>query len=166
MDRTPTFPFEEALRNAMQVEKHAMDYYRTCANYLRDPAAVKLFQLLAREEHEHAASFYQAYPRPDDFDFAAFIAQEPEEAHGWLAEIGRKLADLDERHAMLVALEKEQKLEEHLRAMAASVADPTVRAVYEENARSTHQHYELIEAEYARLMGMVHDSDIDIYVRE
>lgn len=160
------FPFEEALRNAMQIEKHAMDYYRVCARHMRNPNAVKLFQLLAREEEEHAASFYRAYPHPAEFDFAAFIAREPPEAEGWLADLGRKLAEIDERHAMEVAMEKELRLEEHLRAMAHTVTEPAVRAVYEENARSTRQHYELIEAEYARLMGMVHDSDIDIYVRE
>lgn len=31
---------------------------------------------------------------------------------------------------------------------------------------SLHHHYEMIESEYARLMGMVHESDIDIFVRE
>jgi hypothetical protein len=34
------------------------------------------------------------------------------------------------------------------------------------NAKSTHQHYELIESEYAHLMGMVHETDIDTFVRE
>jgi len=34
------------------------------------------------------------------------------------------------------------------------------------NADATHQHYEVIESEYAHLMGMVHETDIDTYVRE
>jgi hypothetical protein len=41
-----------------------------------------------------------------------------------------------------------------------------VRSVFELNAKETHNHYLLIESEYARLMGMVHESDMDIYVRE
>lgn len=166
MSQNVPSPYVAALKNAMQVEKHAMDFYRICSRHMRDPDAVKLFQLLAREEREHAASFHQAYPHPEEFDFTTFIEREPVESQGWLAEVGGKLADLDERRAMVVALDKEQKLEEHLRAMASSITEPEVRAVYEENARSTHHHYELIEAEYARLMAMVHDSDIDIYVRE
>ncbi|MEI8354973.1 MAG: ferritin, partial [Deltaproteobacteria bacterium] len=32
--------------------------------------------------------------------------------------------------------------------------------------RETRKHSELIEAEYAHLMRMVHESDQDIYVRE
>lgn len=166
MPETSAVPIDAAVLKTLQTEKNAMDFYRTCARHMQDAKAIKLFQLLAREEREHAASFFRAYPRHDIPDFNAWVDREPQQAEGWLAEIGRDLAGLDERRAMQVALDKEQKLEEHLRSMAASISNPEVRAVYEENARSTHHHYELIEAEYARLMGMVHDTDIDIYVRE
>ncbi len=50
--------------------------------------------------------------------------------------------------------------------MAAKIEDPEVRAVFEENAQSTHNHYLLIESEFARLMGMVHETDMDTFVRE
>jgi hypothetical protein len=32
--------------------------------------------------------------------------------------------------------------------------------------RETRDHYEIIESEYAHLMAMVHETDIDIFVRE
>ncbi len=63
-------------------------------------------------------------------------------------------------------MEKEQRLEESLRDMAAKINNPDVRAIFEENAKSTHNHYVIIESEYARLMGMVHETDIDTFVRE
>ena len=47
-----------------------------------------------------------------------------------------------------------------------NVGFPDVRAVFELNARETHNHYEMIESEYARVMTMVHESDMDTYVRE
>jgi len=166
MPEPSALPLADAVRKTLQTEKNAMDFYRTCARHMREANAIKLFQLLAREEREHASSFFHAYPHHDIPDFNAWVDREPQQPEGWLAEIGRNLATLDERRAMQVALEKERLLEEHLRAMAAGIDDAAVRAVYEENARSTHHHYELIEAEYARLMGMVHDSDMDIYVRE
>ena len=49
--------------------------------------------------------------------------------------------------------------------MAAN-AGPLRKAVFELNIRETHNHYLMIEAEYARLMGMVAESDMDIFVRE
>jgi len=157
---------EEALKRAIQTEKNAMDFYRRGARFMRDPGAKRVFELLAREEREHAETFYNVYPGGDIADFPAFMERDPEEAAGWLADLGADLANLDERKALQVALDKEQKLEESLREMAARIDDPQVRAVYEENARSTHNHYLLIESEYARLMGMVHESDIDTFVRE
>ena len=40
------------------------------------------------------------------------------------------------------------------------------KKVFEENATSANHHYQIIESEYARLMGMVHESDLDTFVRE
>ena len=50
--------------------------------------------------------------------------------------------------------------------MAEKAENQEIKAVYEANAKSTHNHYVLIESEYARLMGMVHETDIDTFVRE
>jgi hypothetical protein len=33
-------------------------------------------------------------------------------------------------------------------------------------AKETENHYAIIESEYAHLMGMVHETDIDTFVRE
>ena len=75
-------------------------------------------------------------------------------------------AGFDERKAMELAMEKEKNLAEHLRALAEKIEDPKVREIFEQNATSTDHHYQIIESEYARLMGMVHESDMDTFVRE
>jgi hypothetical protein len=46
------------------------------------------------------------------------------------------------------------------------MVDPLVRGIFERVIRETQKHYDLIESEYAYVMGMVHESDQDIYVRE
>lgn len=155
----------EAIRSAMQVEKNAMDYYLACAGYAKNEKTKKLFDLLAREEKEHAHSFYEAYPGDDIRDFESFVTGPPA-ATGWLADLGKNLAEINERKAMLHALDKEKALAENLRAVAQTIHDPAIKAVYEENARSTECHFAMIEEEYARLMAMVHPTDMDIYVRE
>jgi ferritin-like metal-binding protein YciE len=75
-------------------------------------------------------------------------------------------AEFTEKKALEVALNKEKQLEEGLRALADLMDDSEVRAVYELNVRETHNHYLMIEAEYARIMRMVDESDMDIFVRE
>ena len=63
-------------------------------------------------------------------------------------------------------MEREKNLEEALLETASKIDDAQIKAVYELNAKETQQHYVLIESEYARLMGMVHESDMDTFVRE
>lgn len=155
-----------AIHNAMQVEKNAMNFYLTCAGSSKDEKSKNFFNLLAREEKEHAHTFFAIAPEAgNESYFVNFIAT-TEVAEGLFGDVGKLVSDFTERKAMLLALDKEKALAEQLRAMAAKIDDPEVKKVYEWNARSTDHHYQLIEEEYSRLMAMVHATDVDIYVRE
>ena len=154
-----------AIKLSMLTEKSAMDFYASCASRMENTAARKTFELLAREEREHAESFYQIYDGDDLGTFDEFMATDGDSE--WLNELEKlALPNMDERKALELAMEKEQLLEKHLLAMAAKMDDANVKAVYEANAKSTHNHYVIIESEYAHLMGMVHETDIDTFVRE
>ena len=157
---------KEAIRRSIQTEKNAMDFYVRGAALMKNPEAKKVFELLAREEREHAGWFYDIYPG-DDLDFDSFMATAADDSAEWLGELGNiSVENFNERKAMELAMDKEQKLAEHLRQMAAKIDDPEIKKVFEKNATSTDNHYQLIESEYARLMGMVHETDIDTFVRE
>jgi rubrerythrin len=157
----------EAVRRSIQTEKNAMDFYVRGAAQMKNSDARKVFELLAREEREHASWFYNVYTGDDIPDLDTFLNSGPAVDSDWLTELEKiGVVDLDERRALELAMEKERKLADHLRKMAEKIADPDVRQVFEENARSTDNHYQLIESEYARLMGMVHETDIDTFVRE
>ncbi len=158
---------QEAVKRSLQTERNARDFYRLAASHMRDGRARKAFELLAEEEAEHARMFYDIYPGDDIPDFAAFMAIDAAHDTDWLTDLEKALMDgLEERRALELAMEKELNLEAALRTMADKIADERVREVFLMNAESTHQHYELIESEYAYLMGMVHETDIDTYVRE
>lgn len=157
---------KEAIRRSIQTEKNAMDFYVRGAALMKNPEAKKVFELLAREEREHAGWFYDIYPG-DDLDFDSFMATATDDSADWLGELGSiSVENFNERKAMELAMDKEQKLAEHLHKMAAKIEDPEIKKVFEKNATSTENHYLLIESEYARLMGMVHETDIDTFVRE
>jgi len=158
---------QEAIKRSIQTEKNAMDFYHRGAGHMKRQEARKTFELLSGEEREHAAWFYRIYEGGDIPDFNAFMAADPLKDSDWLTDLERILmSDFDERKAMELAMEKELKLEKSLRDMAMKISDEKVRKVFEANAESTHNHYLLIESEYARLMGMVHETDMDTYVRE
>lgn len=158
---------KNALVRSVQTEKNAMNFYQIAAKQMKNADAIKTFELLAREEREHAKHFFDKYDGDDLASFEEFIATDPDRDSEWLSDLDKALlSNFSDRKAMELAMEKEQRLEESLREMAAKIADAEVRAIFEENAKSTHNHYVLIESEYARLMGMVHETDIDTFVRE
>lgn len=158
---------QQAIKNSIQTEKNAMKFYQAGASYLKDPAAKHAFEVLAREEREHAGHFYKIYQGGDISSLEAFLDAPDDTESGWLASMGKVIDEsFTEKNALELAMDKEKKLEMALRETAAKIDDPAVKEIFELNARETHNHYMMIEAEYARIMGMVHDSDMDTFVRE
>ncbi len=158
---------KDAVRRAMQTEKNAMDFYLRGAEIMQNAEAKKVFELLAREEREHAEWFYNVYPGDDIANLDEFLNADVDQDSEWMSELNQmEASDFNERKAMEMAMEKEKGLAEHLRAFAAKIENPEVRKVFEDNATSTDYHFQIIESEYARLMGMVHETDIDTFVRE
>lgn len=159
--------FQQAVKRSILVEKCARDFYRLGASHMRDARARKTFELLAAEELEHARELYELYEGKDIPDFDAFMSVDPKSDFDWL-NVAEKamMAQFDERHALELALNRADAREKALREMADKIEDPAARAIVLRNAEETHQHYELMESEYAHLMGMVHETEIDTYVRE
>ncbi len=146
---------QEALREAIQTEKDAMDFYRYGAEKLSDEKARGVFELLAREERQHARMFYQAYKGGDLPPFDEYIESPPDTASGWWKALQQiMMGDFDERRVLELAMEQEDALEKQLREVASRITDPEIRAIYEANASSTHHHGVLIEEEYRAMLGM------------
>jgi len=158
---------QEAIKRSIQTEKNAMNFYQLGALKMNNPDARRTFELLATEEREHAAQFFKIYQGTDIPSLDVFLDSPPDNESSWVATLGRLIsADFSEQKALELAMEREKNLEEALLETAAKIDDPAIKAVYELNATETRHHYELIESEYARIMGMVHETDIDTFVRE
>ena len=162
-----TIDVQSAVKRALQTEKNAMNFYQLGARQMRNTDARRVFELLAREERGHARQFYDIYPGGDIPSFDSFMDSPADHESTWIAALTRAIAaDFTEQKAMELAMEKELGLEKALREAAGKITAPEVRAIFDLNARETRNHYELIESEYAKLMGMVHESDMDTFVRE
>jgi rubrerythrin len=158
---------QEAVRRSLQTEKNAMDFYRLSAGKMQDSEARRVFTILEREERGHARIFYDIYSGTDIPSLDAFLDEPPHHESDWLSALNLIIdTGFNEQKALELAMHKEKRLEEALSRMAERIPDPAVKAVFELNIRETHNHYLMIESEYARLMGMVHESDMDTYVRE
>jgi rubrerythrin len=144
-----------ALLEAIQTEKDAMDYYHLAAEKSVDDRVRKTFELLSREERQHAFSFYSACKEGELPTFEQMMAAPPDTESSWFMALKKAmLAEFDERLALELAIEQEDALEKQLRAMAAKISDARIRAIYLANANSTHQHMEMVEEDYRAMLGM------------
>jgi rubrerythrin len=152
---TVNFDLQKAIKQAMQTEKDAMDYYKYAAEKIHDAKAKKAFEILAKEEKQHAHMFFSIYRGTDVPDFEAFMAAAPDTESSWWKSLQKAmLGDFDERKAIELAIEQEADLEKDLIAMAAKIDDVAIKDVYLANARSTHHHYELCVEERDALFGV------------
>lgn len=145
---------QDALRASAQTEKDAMDFYKYGAEKMADEKARAMFEMLAKEELEHARSFYDACIGDSLPPFEEFINAAPDtESSWWKALKSVMMGEFDERKAMELAIEQEEALEKELREMAANIDDPAVKEIYLANAKSTHRHEEMIEEDYRAIYG-------------
>ncbi|MCK4507436.1 MAG: ferritin family protein [Desulfuromonadales bacterium] len=157
----------EAIKLAIQTEKDVMDFYLKAASLTNNERGKKVFEQLAKEEREHAGHFFKIYTGSDLGSFEDFMAQPPRASYAMIKQLEKSLdANVHERKAMELALQEEEDLLKSLRLTASHIVDPAVRAVFDRMAEETETHYAIIESEYAHIMGMVHETDIDTYVRE
>ena len=146
---------QKALKSAMQTEKDAMDFYRFAAEQMPDDKARHTFELLAKDEMQHARMFFNAYKGSDIPSFDGFIEAPPDTESSWWKGLQHlMLSEFDERKALELAIEQEEQLEKNLRATARQISDPDIRAIYEANASSTHGHALLVTEDYKAMFGM------------
>ena len=161
------FNHQQAIRLAVQTEKELMTFYRRAAAMAVDPGGKKVFERLAKDEEEHVSHFFRHYRGTEFGTLEEFVNAPCQTDAPMLKELDKLINDeVKERKAMEIALKHEDQLESNLRNTARQIVDPGVRVIFDQMAKETRNHYQIIESEYARLMGMVHESDIDTYVRE
>jgi len=146
---------QRAIKDSIQTEKDAMDYYKYAAERMAEDKARQTFEILAREEYQHAESFYRIYTGDDIPSFHEFMNGPPNTQSSWWKSLQSLLVqDFDERKALELAIEQEEALEKSLRDMAANIDDPEIARVYLSNASSTHNHLLLVEEDYKAMFGM------------
>jgi len=146
---------KEALLKAIQTEKDAMDFYSMGASKIFDERAKATFEILAREERQHALSFYNAYKFGDLPAFDEMMSVAPDTTSSWYLALQKAMiSEFDERLALELAIEQEEKLANELLAIAKTIDDQQIKQVYLTNAASTHHHLEVVEADYKAMLGM------------
>ncbi len=161
------YTLQEALTLAIRAEKDSMDFYRKAASVAKNERAKKVLELLANEEVGHLKAFFDHYKGSEFGDINSYMNSPVDEKNPTYVKLMKAIDDnLVEQKAMELALIEEKECIGQYTQLAQGVVDPAVRAIFQRVVKETQGHYDLIESEYAHIMGMVHESDQDIYVRE
>lgn len=161
------YTLQEALALAIRAEKDSMDFYRKAASVAKNERAKKVLDLLANEEVGHLKAFFDHYKGTEFGDLKTYIESPADEKNPTYVKLMKAISDdMVEQKALELALIEEKECIGHYTIMAQGVVDPAVRAIFERVVKETQGHYDLIESEYAHIMGMVHETDQDTYVRE
>lgn len=161
------YTLQEAIRLAIKAEKDSMDFYRRAASVAKNERARKVLDMLANEEVGHLKAFFNHYKGSEFGDLNSYITSPPDVKHPTYMKLEKAISeDMVEQKALELALVEERECIGQYTQLSQGVVDPAVRSVFERVVKETQGHYALIESEYAHIMGMVHESDQDIYVRE
>ncbi len=161
------YSLQEAISLAIKAEKDSMDFYRRAASATRNERAKKVLEMLANEEVGHLKAFFDHYKGSEFGDVVSYINSPVDTKNPTYMKLEKAIGeDMIEQKAMELALFEEKECIGQYTQLAQGVVDPAVKAVFERVVKETQRHYALIESEYAHLMGMVHESDQDIFVRE
>lgn len=161
------YSLQEAIRLAIKAEKDSMDFYKKAASVAKNERARKVLELLASEEIGHLKAFFGHYKGNEFGDVNACINSPVDTKNPTYMKLENAIGEeMIEQKAMELALVEEKACIGQYTQLAQGVVDPAVRSVFERVVKETQSHYALIESEYAHLMGMVHESDQDIFVRE
>jgi len=161
------YSVQEALALAIRAEKDSMDFYRKAASVAKNERAKKVLDLLANEEIGHLKAFFDHYRGTEFGDLKSYIDLPADEKNPTYVKLMKAINDdMVEQKALELSLIEEKACIGQYTQLSKGVVDPAVRAIFERVVRETQGHYDLIESEYAHIMGMVHESDQDIYVRE
>ncbi len=161
------YSLQEAVRLAIKAEKDSMDFYRRAASVAKNERAKKVLELLANEEAGHLKAFFDHYEGSEFGDLTSYINSPADTKNPAYMKLEKVInEDMVEQKALELALVEENDCIGQYTHLAQGVVDPAVRSVFERVVKETQGHYALIESEYAHIMGMVHESDQDIFVRE
>jgi rubrerythrin len=139
-----TITLEQAIRDAIEVERAAAQFYEVLGKNTDDPEAVAFLAKMVEEEHAHERAIADMGRKLTSGELPARASENcevVESAPDWAYTEG-----LDYRQALEVALEAEHHAAMFYDAVADGFSEPKVRQFFLGLARTEEQHVMALEA--------------------
>jgi len=157
----------DAVNFVIETQKSLVGFYQNAANLVEKADGRSVFTRLADETRQRLAHYYLLHYGNGTLEFESFMTSPMLGDSAMQHELSRQIAaDLNAHQARNLAMQEELDIERRLNLYAGHVINPVAREILRQAAYETGQHAQIIESEYAHTMGMVHETDINTFVRE
>lgn len=143
---------EEALKQAILKEKKNFDFYQCAAKTVSDRKTQQMFELLAGEEALHIRNFHKLYSGNELGDLHKLMDPPVLDSHNCQAYVETVDADTRQQHALKISMREEKECIEYYAALAESIREPVLHAVFKQALSDTCSHYDMVKEEYDRIM--------------
>lgn len=157
---------EDAIKTAITIENQSIVFYREALSIVTDSNTKRVFELLRKEEEEHLKFLCNLFLGTKDELDALLNENNVHSDHYYSVLLGTIKGNASEKDALEVALKEEQACIRWYSKYVETIRLPHVWEVFARLLDDTRKHAEIISEEYMRLMGMVDQTDQDIFVRE
>ena len=148
-----------ALKTALESEKEGADSYREYARKTTEPTGRKMFEVLARDEEDHAAILQEQVSRlGKGLSWCTYVPRESE-----LQMLRPNLAQVEARKhstegmndldALRIAIAQEKTSIELYRLQAQALQDEQARDMYRNLAATEETHYDFLQAQLDYIEG-------------
>jgi rubrerythrin len=152
---------EHALREVINDEKNAFDFYRSAAGMVKDERTWQVFELLASEATGHINSFHTIYAGSVyEDDLKSLLRLPPDHNYppyrALLAKVGGNPC---ERQTLEISLQGMLERIGRYTSLATGFRNPGLCAIFKQALFNTYRYYHIIHAEYIRVIESVKQPD-------
>jgi len=157
----------DAIAMVIDNQKSLIGFYSSAAELAENGTARQVFTRLADETRNRLAHYCHFHYGKGRFEFDSFMATPMPGGTVMLHELQEQLNPvMNDYQARELAMREELDIEKRLKLYADRVLNPVAREILRQAADEMGRHAAIIESEFAHTMRMVHETDINTFVRE
>ena len=147
---------ENALSELIISEKNNVDFFRRAAEMVRDDGTRQVFELLAGEGIGYLHVFFTIYLGSEAGNISKILTKRSPDNNypPYRALLGKADSSSCEQQALELSLQEVQSSINLYTTLANSFRNPRLCAIFRRALRKAYKYYEIIQAEYIRVLGL------------
>ena len=156
---------ENALSELIISEKNNLDFFRRAAEMVRDDGTRQVFELLACEGIGYLHVFFTIYLGSEAGNISKILTKRTPDLNypPYRALLGKADSSSCEQQTLELSLQEVQSSIDLYTTLANGFRNPRICAIFRRALRKAYKYYEIIQAEYIRILGLFEPSGENVH---